>query len=134
MTQSVTAHRERRSQVRATLPRQAGRIALLYRVAASTEEDRRPAGTAADTSNIGPGGAFVRCNTPEPVGTWLQVSLRIPSCEEPLETRARVCWIVPADSGARDAGMGLQFVGLDPLSSLQLQQYCLGWLSLDPAA
>lgn len=132
MTQSAPAPCERRSHARTALPRRTGRIALLYRSADTA--DRKAPGTAADALNLSPGGAYVRCNCPEAVGTSLLVMLRIPLCEEPIEARARVCWRVSAEEHPEGAGMGIEFLALDALSSRRLHEYCASWESLEPAA
>ena len=71
--------------------------------------------------NISMAGLFLRTDAPLPVGTRGRVLIVLECGEERLEVRAacRVSRVVDAGSG-RSAGMGLQYLSLDPDSSLAL--------------
>lgn len=83
------------------------------------------------TANIGVGGAFLLSESPEPVGTELEITLLVPGHEQ-LQIKAEVRWAGggaasasptqgPGDPGG--AGMGLKFAPLDVEALLTLQNY-----------
>ncbi|MBK8999104.1 MAG: TIGR02266 family protein [Myxococcales bacterium] len=63
------------------------------------------------TKNISRGGTFIATERPLPEGTEFVFALGIPTMEEPLRLRGRVCWITPVEEAtkANPAGMGIEF-------------------------
>jgi uncharacterized protein (TIGR02266 family) len=64
-------------------------------------------------TNLSRGGLFVSTRTPEPVGTELVLSLRVPGRALPVTLRARVRWSRAEDTVDGPAGMGLSFADVD---------------------
>ena len=64
-------------------------------------------------TNLSRGGLFVSTREPEPVGTELVLSLRVPGRALPVTLRARVRWNRSEDSNSGPAGMGLSFADVD---------------------
>jgi len=76
-----------------------------------------PAWIAAQTRDIGVGGAFVACTALQPVGTPLTLELRLPTSDQTFTLPAIVRW-------SRDGeGMGIQFIGVDVDVLLELNDY-----------
>jgi len=63
------------------------------------------------TRNISRGGTFIATERPLPEGTEFVFALGVPTMQEPLRLRGRVCWITSTDdaSAANPAGMGIEF-------------------------
>ena len=64
-------------------------------------------------TNLSRGGLFVSTRQPEPVGTELVLSLRVPGRALPVTLRARVRWNRREDNSDGPAGMGLSFADVD---------------------
>lgn len=64
-------------------------------------------------TNLSRGGLFVSTRAPEPVGTELVLSLRVPGRALPVTLRARVRWNRAEDTAEGPAGMGLSFADVD---------------------
>ena len=64
-------------------------------------------------TNLSRGGLFVSTRTPEPIGTELVLSLRVPGRVVPVSLRARVRWSRSEDDESGPAGMGLSFADVD---------------------
>jgi uncharacterized protein (TIGR02266 family) len=64
-------------------------------------------------TNLSRGGLFVSTRTPEPIGTELVLSLRVPGRALPVTLRATVRWNRREDEEAGPAGMGLSFADVD---------------------
>jgi uncharacterized protein (TIGR02266 family) len=64
-------------------------------------------------TNLSRGGLFVSTRQPEPVGTELVLSLRVPNRALPVTLRARVRWNRNEDNDEGPAGMGLSFADVD---------------------
>lgn len=64
-------------------------------------------------TNLSRGGLFVSTRTPEPIGTELVLSLRVPGRALPVTLRARVRWSRTEDDEGGPAGMGLSFADVD---------------------
>lgn len=64
-------------------------------------------------TNLSRGGLFVSTHQPEPVGTELVLSLRVPDRPLPVVLRARVRWSRAEDNEEGPAGMGLSFADVD---------------------
>lgn len=71
---------------------------------------------AAQTRNIGVGGAFIVSQHVQPVGTPLTLEVTLPTTEQVFTLHAVVRWAAPD-------GMGLQFVGVDIDVLLELNDY-----------
>ncbi|MBI5556075.1 MAG: PilZ domain-containing protein [Deltaproteobacteria bacterium] len=71
--------------------------------------------------NISMSGLFLRTDAPLPVGTRGNLNILLECGEERLEVRAqcRVARVVGVESG-QPLGMGLEYISLDPDSSLAL--------------
>jgi hypothetical protein len=74
---------------------------------------------AAETRNIGVGGAFIASQLVQPVGTQLTLEVRLPTSDQVFVLPAVVRWATLEDGG----GMGLQFVGVDVDVLLELNDY-----------
>ncbi len=72
---------------------------------------------AAETRNIGVGGAFIASGEPLAVGTTLTVELTLPTSDQIFTLPAVVRWCHERD------GMGIQFVGVDVDVLLELNDY-----------
>ena len=78
-----------------------------------------PAWIAAETRNIGVGGAYIATPEVQEVGTALTVELTLPTSDRVFTLPSIVRWA----SGADPAGMGIQFVGVDVDILLELNDY-----------
>ena len=78
-----------------------------------------PTWTAAETRNIGVGGAYIAAVSPPDVGTTLTVELTLPTTDQTFTLPAIVRWA----SHAEPPGMGVQFVGVDVDILLELNDY-----------
>jgi len=88
-----------------------GRVmAVRFRAAAHT------AWVAAETRNIGVGGAFIATALVQQAGTQLTLELRLPTSDQLFQLPAVVRW------SAAD-GMGVQFVGVDVDVLLEMNDY-----------
>ncbi len=64
-------------------------------------------------TNLSRGGLFVSTAEPEPVGTELVLSLRVPGRALPVTLKAVVRWMREQESEDGPAGMGLSFADVD---------------------
>lgn len=64
-------------------------------------------------TNLSRGGLFVSTRAPEPIGTELVLSLRVPGRALPVTLRATVRWNRNEDGVEGPAGMGLSFADVD---------------------
>ena len=88
-----------------------GRVmAVRFRAAAHT------AWVAAETRNIGVGGAFIATALVQPTGTQLTLELQLPTSDQMFQLPSVVRWS-SAD------GMGVQFVGVDGDVLLEMNDY-----------
>src|SRR5262245_42350347 len=76
-----------------------------------------PRWIAAETRNIGVGGAFIASADVQPVGTAMTVELSLPTSDQVFTLPAIVRW------ARENVGMGIQFVGVDVLILLELNDY-----------
>jgi hypothetical protein len=76
-----------------------------------------PSWIAAETRNIGIGGAFIASSEAQQVGTSLTVELTLPTTDQVFTLPAIVRWARPRE------GMGIQFVGVDVDILLELNDY-----------
>jgi hypothetical protein len=72
---------------------------------------------AAETRNIGIGGAFIASPSIQPNGTKITVELALPTTDQVFTLPAIVRWADPS------GGMGVQFVGVDVDVLLELNDY-----------
>ncbi|WP_045119540.1 PilZ domain-containing protein [Haliangium ochraceum] len=77
----------------------------------------------AATRNLGPGGAFVVCETPVPVGTALRMALLLPPPIGTVALDAEVRWCVTSTDPREETGMGVKFTDLSAEQVLALQDY-----------
>ena len=66
-----------------------------------------------DTVNVSAGGAFLRSDLLMDIGAEVDVSFSVPGQDEAFTTTAIVVWVTRGKSGRREAGMGIEFTGLD---------------------
>ena len=67
------------------------------------------------SSNISPGGMFIRTQTPEPVGRLIGFELRLGDGYELIRGTGEVMWVRPMDQGPdKPAGMGIRFLEISP--------------------
>ncbi len=74
---------------------------------------------AAQTRDIGVGGAFISSSLLQPVGSTLTVELALPTTDQTFTLAAVVRWAAAGPEG----GMGVQFVGVDIDVLLELNEY-----------
>ncbi|MBL8910925.1 MAG: TIGR02266 family protein, partial [Archangium sp.] len=84
-------------------------------------------------TNLSDGGMFIRTREPKPVGTELNFKVEIASGQRVLQGTAIVRWVRGENDPGGPAGMGLQFVTLDP-ASRELVDRMLGIKSSLPDA
>ena len=65
--------------------------------------------------NINDGGIFVETDTPQPIGTNVELEFKLPGADQPIKVVGNVVRSVSADQGESDAaaGMGIEFENLD---------------------
>ncbi|HZF10927.1 MAG TPA: TIGR02266 family protein [Thermoanaerobaculia bacterium] len=67
------------------------------------------------SSNISPGGMFIRTQTPEPMGRMIGFELRLGDDFELIRGTGEVVWVRPIDQGPdKPAGMGIRFLEISP--------------------
>ena len=76
-----------------------------------------PSWIAAQTRDIGVGGAFILSADVQPIGTPMTVELSLPTSDQVFTLPAIVKWASPGE------GMGVQFVGVDVDILLELNDY-----------
>ncbi|HTM23415.1 MAG TPA: TIGR02266 family protein [Kofleriaceae bacterium] len=75
------------------------------------------------TRNIGLGGAYILTDMPEPVGTRLEIEIRIPGGEPGIPVSAEVRWNTAPEDDEDSAGMGVRFAEIDVEATLRLSEY-----------
>jgi type IV pilus assembly protein PilZ len=65
--------------------------------------------------NINDGGIFVETETPQPVGTNIELEFKLPGADRPIEVVGNVVRSIGADQAGPDGtvGMGIEFENLD---------------------
>ena len=65
--------------------------------------------------NINDGGIFVETDTPQPIGTSVELEFKLPGAERPIEVIGNVVRSIESDQATPDgaAGMGIEFENLD---------------------
>ncbi len=65
--------------------------------------------------NINDGGLFVETETPQPIGTKVELEFKLPGADQPIKVVGNVVRSVSADQVDSDgaAGMGIEFENLD---------------------
>ena len=79
-------------------------------------------------TNISRGGVFIRTREPKPVGTQVDLEIRLATGESVIRSRGVVRWVAEANPKARPPvapGMGIQFLHLDE-NSRQLVERMVG--------
>src|SRR6185312_4913559 len=90
------------------IPRDSRRVPLETRV--QFKFDRFSGFLSDFSSNVSPGGMFIRTRTPQPAGTVLEFEFRLGDGFELIRGRGEVVWTRTEDDGpSRPAGMGLRF-------------------------
>src|SRR5215217_7133803 len=90
------------------IPRDSRRVPLETRV--QFKFDRFSGFLSEYSSNISPGGLFIRTLTPQPMGTVLDFEFRLGDGFELIKGSGEVVWVREEDDGpTRPAGMGLRF-------------------------
>jgi uncharacterized protein (TIGR02266 family) len=112
-----TEKHERRRHFRGK-SRAGKRVELRFRRADGTTEF-----VDAVTRNIGLGGAYILTDRPEPVGTKLEVEIRIPGDEPGIPVAAEVRWNTAPEDDEDSAGMGVRFADIDVDATLRLSEY-----------
>ena len=76
------------------------------------------------SENLSEGGLFVATHRIQPVGSLVEISITVPSSEQPIRARGEVRWLRSYNE-ASDAppGMGIRFVELDVASSESIQGF-----------
>jgi len=65
--------------------------------------------------NINDGGLFVETDTPQPIGTCVELEFKLPGADRPIEVIGNVVRSIESDQATPDgvAGMGIEFENLD---------------------
>jgi type IV pilus assembly protein PilZ len=65
--------------------------------------------------NINDGGIFIETDTPQPIGTNVELEFKLPGADQPIEVIGNVVRSISADQIGSDgvAGMGIEFENLD---------------------
>lgn len=65
--------------------------------------------------NINDGGIFVETDTPQPIGTSIELEFKLPGADRPIEVIGNVVRSIASDDAPPDgvAGMGIEFENLD---------------------
>jgi len=65
--------------------------------------------------NINDGGIFVETDSPQPIGTSVELEFKLPGADRPIEVVGNVVRSIDAEQAASDgvAGMGIEFENLD---------------------
>lgn len=74
------------------------------------------------TSDLSLGGVFVATALERPVGTLVDLALKLPGSAEPLRCIGEVRWHRPASEQA-PAGLGIRFVLLQPGAKTAIQRF-----------
>lgn len=79
---------------------------------------------AAYTTNISPGGLFIKTETPLPKGEQFQLKLQFPGLSVPLKINCEVAWSRTKENDEKKApGMGVKFCEMSKNDNLILQKY-----------
>lgn len=63
-------------------------------------------------SDLSPGGVFVRTKQPLPIGTEVELHVRLSAEEPPIGVRGKVVWLRDGVGPMEREGMGIQFTGV----------------------
>jgi uncharacterized protein (TIGR02266 family) len=130
----------RRSLTPVSLDRRGSERRQHERVLVDMEVDYRADDTFlfAYITDISAMGIFVQTNTPEPVGTRLNLCFRIPPTHggdgRLIELEGEVTWINPQrpdDPSGRNPGMGIRFVNLEDSDRVDLMRMVRTFAFLD---
>lgn len=87
-------------------------LAVEFRV---RDADNRLAGEIMfDAIDISVGGAFLHADYLLECGAQIEVSFTLPGSASALQVSARVAWVTHREEVRGDAGMGLEFIDLEP--------------------
>jgi len=65
------------------------------------------------TTNINEGGMFIETETPAPLDANVQLQVRLPDLQKPIQLGGRVAWVSDGKAGT-PPGMGVEFQDLTP--------------------
>jgi len=74
--------------------------------------------------NINDGGIFVETDSPQPIGTSVELEFKLPGADRPIQVVGNVVRAVSADQVERDgiAGMAIEFENLDSEDRQQINE------------
>lgn len=75
------------------------------------------------TMNVSQGGMFIKTDTPPAIGTKIHLELHIPELGDPILIYGEVVHMHKYASGDEDAGIGVKFLDIDPISRGILVNY-----------
>jgi len=77
------------------------------------------------TSDLSGGGLFVATLHIRPVGERIHLRMTLPTVREPIDVMTEVRWVrlAPLPGGGGEAGMGLQFLQLDPQAKEAIKSF-----------
>jgi type IV pilus assembly protein PilZ len=75
------------------------------------------------TKNVSRGGMFIKTTTPIEPGTKLELELFLPDLNEPIRLSVEVMHSHSPEVDAQNAGVGVRFLDIDPLSRSILVNY-----------
>jgi len=76
-----------------------------------------------DTHDLSSGGAFLRADLLFEVGEEIDLEFGLPHTGRVIRARGRVAWVTRGTDDDHPAGMGIEFVGLDPADHEALVDY-----------
>ncbi|MCB1198942.1 MAG: PilZ domain-containing protein [Bdellovibrionota bacterium] len=84
-------------------------------------------------TNISVGGAFIQHPNPEPVGTVVNISFKLPNDDNLIKTRAKVVWkyIQGGKALPNGTGMGIEFVEISKDARKRILDYIQNILNAD---
>lgn len=76
------------------------------------------------SENLSEGGVFVATHQTKPVGSVIEISISLPTSEEPIRARGEVRWLRSYnETSDSPPGMGIRFVELEPKSADAIQAF-----------
>lgn len=83
------------------------------------------------SQNIGEGGVFLKSASPLPVGSLLDLNLKLPRHPKPLKVRGEVVYTFGTNAVGHPAGMGIKYVNLDAETNAVLSNFAESCLTED---
>lgn len=76
------------------------------------------------TRNISEGGIFVATYSPFPVGTVMELEIKMPDNSPPIAMRGEVRWRAePSEDSDGEPGLGVKFIDLDDADRLRIERF-----------